>query len=90
MGGSGAGSSKDRRALRARLRRWLLAGIGGLYALSVPWYRTAADSSSIVLGLPDWVAVAVGCYVAIAALNAVAWTLTDVPDDLEPGDAERQ
>ncbi len=34
----------------------------------------------MLLGLPDWVAVAVLCYVAAAVLNAAAWLLTDVPD----------
>ncbi len=34
----------------------------------------------MVLGMPDWVAVAIGCYVLAAVLNAVAWLLTDVED----------
>ncbi|MEE9607017.1 MAG: hypothetical protein V3U03_04700 [Myxococcota bacterium] len=65
---------------RARLRRALLAGIGLLYAISIPWYRTAGEDAELVWGLPDWVAVALGCYVGVALLNAVAWLLTEVPD----------
>ena len=69
---------------RRRVRAALLAAIGGLYLLSVPWYRESGSVPERWLGLPDWVAVAVLCYAAIAVLNAVAWSLTvvpDVPDD---------
>jgi hypothetical protein len=39
--------------------------------------------------LPDWVLVAIVCYVFIALLNAIAWLLTDVPDP-EPDDPGRE
>lgn len=65
---------------RRRLRGALLAAIVALYAVSIPWYRSAEDSPSLWLGLPDWVAVALGCYAAVAVLNSIAWLLTDVPD----------
>ncbi len=68
-----------------RLRRALLAGIAGLYVLSIPWYRESGASASRVFGLPDWVAVALGCYVAVAILNSIAWLLTDVEDPGDPG-----
>jgi len=67
--------------LRRRLRRALLAGIGGLYLLSVPWYRSGGETGGSVFGLPDWVAVAIGCYAAVAVLNAAAWLLTDIDED---------
>jgi hypothetical protein len=35
---------------------------------------------AVVLGLPDWVAVALGCDLLAAILNAVAWSLTVVDD----------
>jgi hypothetical protein len=70
---------------RARLRRILLIAIGLLYVLSVPWYRADASDVTTVFGLPDWVAFAIGCYVAVACLNSWAWLLTDVPDS-EPSD----
>ena len=63
-----------------RLRRALLAIIAALYVASIPWYRDAGEDASVWLGLPDWVAVALLCYVAVAALNSIAWLLTDVPD----------
>jgi hypothetical protein len=63
-----------------RLRRGLLAIICVLYAASIPWYRDAGEDASVWLGLPDWVAVALLCYVAVAVLNSIAWLLTDVPD----------
>jgi hypothetical protein len=62
------------------LRRCLLAMIGLLYLISVPWYRATDAPLQIVFGLPDWVAVAIGCYVAVAVLNAIAWLLTTIPD----------
>ena len=73
-----------------RPRPWLLAAIALLYLVSVPWYREPGGTPGVVLGLPDWVAVALGCYVAAAVLNAVAWLCTEVddaPDD--PASDER-
>ena len=67
-----------------RARAVLLTAIAALYVLSIPWYRAPGGVSARLLGLPDWVAVALGCYVAAAALNALAWLVTDVRDD-EPG-----
>jgi hypothetical protein len=67
-------------ALRRRLRAGLLLTIGALFALSIPWYRDAEAAPPTWLGLPDWVTVAVGCYVGVAILNALAWLLTDVAD----------
>jgi hypothetical protein len=66
---------------RARLRIGLLTAIALLYVLSIPWYRPHGAESAIWLGVPDWVAVALVCYVAAAVLNALAWLLTDVRDD---------
>lgn len=63
--------------------RWIvLLVIGLLYIASVPWYRDPGGDESLRIwwGLPDWVTVALGCYVSIAVLNCVAWLLTDVPD----------
>ena len=76
-----------RSARRRVLRRILLGAIAGLYVLSIPWYRETAASPDLWWGLPDWVAVAVGCYGAVAVLNALAWLLADVPEG-DPGDEE--
>ena len=54
--------------------------IGLLYIISVPWYRDDEEPLRLWLGLPDWVAVALLCYVGVAIVNAVAWIVTDVPD----------
>ncbi len=70
----------QRRRRGARLRSALLLAIALLYVLSIPWYRVPGSAPSLIFGLPDWVAVALGCYVAVALLNSVAWLLTDVPD----------
>jgi len=72
---------------RRHLRRGLLGAIVALYVVSIPWYRTPGEAPSLVLGLPDWVAVAVGCYAAAAVLNAVAWLLAEV-EDPPPGERE--
>ena len=80
---------------RQRIRRLLLAVIFLLYVASVPWYRGAAGGGEVprlLLGLPDWVAVALGCYVAAAVLNAWAWLLSDLrdsPQRAEPGEEPR-
>lgn len=58
--------------------------MGLLYAASIPWYREAHAEPRLWLGLPDWVAVALGCYVLAAILNAAAWWITDVPDPPPP------
>jgi hypothetical protein len=70
------------------VRRVLLAAIGVLFVVSIPWYRDGAEPSRW-LGLPDWVAVALICYVAVAVLNSAAWLLTEISDgdDDPPGDS---
>lgn len=77
----------------ARLPRWapavrrlLLGAIGVLFVVSIPWYRDSVEASRW-FGLPDWVAVALLCYVAVAVLNSAAWLLTDISDgeDERPG-----
>ena len=80
--------SRDCRASsRARVRRLLLAGIAVLYVFSVPWYRETDAPLRVWFGLPDWVAVALGCYIGVAVLNAMAWRLTDIPDQYVEGQA---
>lgn len=76
------------RSARQRLRVLLLALIGALFVVSVPWYRGTDDEVSIVFGLPDWVAVALACYVGVAVLNSFAWLLTDVVDPEAPEEDE--
>ena len=71
---------------RRRLRGALLVVIAGLYGLSIPWYRETGETPDVWWGLPDWVAVAIACYAAVAVLNAAAWLLTDVPDPAGDGD----
>ena len=66
--------------VRRRVRGVLLVVIAALYVLSIPWYRRGGDDAQVWMGLPDWVAVALVCYVAAAACNALAWLLTDVSD----------
>lgn len=69
---------------RRAARRVILVSIVALYVLSIPWYRSADATPELWLGLPDWVAVALLCYVAVAVLNALAWLLTEIRDDEAP------
>jgi hypothetical protein len=64
-----------------RVRALLLAAIGLLYLVAIPWYRASDALPADLLGLPDWVTVALACYVAAAVLCAWAWLVTDVHDD---------
>ena len=70
------------RLARSRRRKICLAAIGVLYILSVPWYREAGAVPQIWGGLPDWVAVSVVCYGAVAVLNGLAWQATEVSDEV--------
>jgi len=71
-----------------RLRRLALLGVAALYALSIPWYRETGEAPALWWGLPDWVAVALGCYVGAAVLNALAWRHTEIEDPDAPGGDE--
>ena len=71
--------------MKIAARRLLLSAIAVLYLISIPWYRGSGETPELWLGLPDWVTVAVLCYLGVAVLNSLAWLLTDVPDR-EPGD----
>ncbi len=51
-----------------------------LFVLSIPWYRDPGEAGGLWLGLPEWVAVALLCYVGAALANAAAWLLTDFDD----------
>lgn len=81
--------ARPSRGRRLWIRRLLLIVIAALYIFSVPWYRPTGAHPEIIFGLPDWVAVALGCYVGVAVLNALAWLLTDVPDREPSAEAEK-
>jgi len=74
--------------MRARARSGLFLLIAALFVVSVPWYRDTGAPVEIVWGLPDWVATALGCYIAIAILNAVAWVITETPDESTVAECE--
>lgn len=71
---------EERGPIRRRLRALLLAAIAALYLFAVPWYRADDQPLRLVLGLPDWVAVAVLCYALVAVLNSAVWLQTRVDD----------
>ena len=73
---------------KRNLRGFLLFCIGILFVVSIPWYRSSVGSVELIWGLPDWVAVALGCYVGVAVLNSLAWLLSEFEDDLEADDPD--
>lgn len=73
---------------KQRLRGLLLTLIALLFVVSVPWYRETGEEVVMFFGLPEWVAVALGCYVGVAILNSLAWLLTDVIDPEDPSPRE--
>jgi len=68
---------------KQRLRSILLVGVALCFAASIPWYRRGGEESDVWLGLPDWVSVALLCYVAVAVLNSAAWLLTEIPEGID-------
>ena len=72
---------------RRRLRGFLLLCIGILFAFSIPWYRETDAPVNLIWGFPDWVAVALGCYVGVAVLNSLAWLLSEFEDELPDADS---
>jgi hypothetical protein len=58
--------------------------------VSIPWYRSGGEKADLWLGLPDWVAVALLCYAAVAVLNSIAWLLTEIPDRDGSDESERR
>ncbi len=73
---------------RRSLRSLLLVAMALLFVASVPWYRPGEAVPALIGGLPDWVAVALACYAAVAVLNALAWLLTEIEDPPEAKAAE--
>lgn len=71
------------RRQRRTVRFACMVLIGLLYVVSVPWYRDDGAPLRLWFGLPDWVAVALLCYVAVAFVNGVAWFVTDLPDTID-------
>jgi hypothetical protein len=63
-----------------------MAVIALLFVISVPWYRDDDAPMRLWLGLPDWVAVALLCYVGVAFVNAIAWSVAEVPDGCDESD----
>jgi hypothetical protein len=67
-----------------------LSIIALLYIASIPWYRDSDAPLRLWFGLPDWVAVALLCYVGVAILNALAWHWTDISDVSEVSEVSEQ
>ncbi len=69
-----------------RARFFWLALIAILYIVSIPWYRDAGAPLRLVGGLPDWVAVALGCYLLSALANVFAWSATPIEETVPDGE----
>ncbi|WP_062262881.1 hypothetical protein [Endozoicomonas arenosclerae] len=55
-----------------------------LLILSVPWYRTPGTEPVIYLGMPDWVLIALTCYVVVIFINLLLWLSREDPQELDP------
>ncbi len=68
---------------------WLLVGILGLYAASIPWWA-GEGTPELVLGMPAWAALSLGATLGVSCLTAFAvlrlWEDDDDDQDVE-GDA---
>ena len=53
-----------------RSRPWIWAVYGVLFAASVPWYLPAGSPPRLWLGLPHWVVISLGAYLAVAVFTA--------------------
>lgn len=53
-------------------QRWYLPAILVLVVFSVPWYFAPGEIGSVILGLPVWVWLSLGCSVALSSLTALA------------------
>ena len=74
---------------RRRIHVTCMVIIALLYVISVPWYRDVDQPLKIWFGLPDWVAVALFCYVGVAIVNGVAWSVAEVSDESDDPEAPR-
>lgn len=74
---------------RRRIHVACMIIIALLYVISVPWYRDVDQPLQIWFGLPDWVAVALLCYVGVAIVNGVAWSVAEVSDESDDSEAPR-
>lgn len=52
-------------------QKWFLPILVYWIVLSIPWYRTAGESGSIVGGLPVWIWVSLGCALGVSIVTAV-------------------
>ncbi|WP_252178241.1 hypothetical protein [Endozoicomonas sp. 4G] len=55
-----------------------------LLILSVPWYRTPGATPKIYLGMPDWVVLALSCYILVIFINLLLWVSRDDPPEPDP------
>ena len=53
-------------------QRWYIPGLLVCIVLSIPWYYEPHHLGRVVLGLPVWVWVSLGCSIACGALTALA------------------
>lgn len=53
-------------------QRWYLPAILFLVIFSVPWYFVPGRIGNVLLGLPVWVWLSLGCAVALSCLTAIA------------------
>ncbi len=61
-------------------RRFVLLLTVLFFLAAIPWHRSPGEMPAYWLGLPDWAAVSLLCFVGVAITNAIAWLLTDLSE----------
>ena len=66
-----------------RIRPLLLSLLPILILISVPWYRDTNSEPrfSLQAGIPDWVTVAIVCYLLHAIISACIWVFFPPADN---------
>lgn len=52
-------------------QRWFLPAILAILTISVPWYWKTGATGPIILGLPSWIWVALGCSLGVSTITAL-------------------
>jgi hypothetical protein len=52
-------------------QKWFLPVLIACIVMSIPWYRTAGESGSIVAGIPTWIWVSLACALGVSIITAV-------------------
>ena len=64
-------SVADNLKKEALRQKWFLPVLIAFIVISIPWYRTAGESGSIIGGLPVWIWVSLASALGVSIVTAV-------------------